>query len=94
MTDKPELNYVLAGYFANVIITLLNAYPYKIIKYLYTQRKDALKKILFHSNQKAFAILSSKLLNIESYMKTSDTPQMQGVKIVKIRGWILKQFFR
>ena len=75
MTDKPELNYVLAGYFANVIITLLNAYPYKIIKYLYTQRKDALKKILFHSNQKAFAILSSKLLNIESYMKTSDQKQ-------------------
>ena len=75
MTDKPELNYVLAGYFANVIITLLNAYPYKIIKYLYTQRKDALKKILFHSNQKAFAILSSKLLNIESYMKTSDQNQ-------------------
>ena len=75
MTDKPELNYVLAGYFANVIITLLNTYPYKIIKYLYTQRKDALKKILFHSNQKAFAILSSKLLNIESYMKTSDQKQ-------------------
>ena len=75
MTDKPELNYVLAGYFANVIITLLNTYPYKIIKYLYTQRKDALKKILFHSNQKAFAILSSKLLNIESYMKTSEQNQ-------------------
>ena len=71
MTDKPELNYVLSGYFANVIITLLNTYPYKIIKYLYTKRRDALKKILFHSNQKAFAILSSKLLNIESYMKPS-----------------------
>ena len=71
MTDKPELNYVLSGYFANVIITLLNTYPYKIIKYLYAKRRDALKKILFHSNQKAFAILSSKLLNIESYMKPS-----------------------
>ena len=71
MTDKPELNYVLSGYFANVIISLLGTYPYKILKYLYTQRRDALKKIIFHSNQKAFAILSSKLLSIESYMKFS-----------------------
>ena len=75
MTDKLELNYVLSGYFANVIISLLNTYPYKIMKYLYTQRKDALKKILFHSNQKAFSILSSKLLNLESYMKASEQNQ-------------------
>ena len=71
MTDKPELNYVLSGYFVNVIISLLTHYPYKILKYLYTQRRDALKKIIFHSNQKAFAILSTKLLNIESYFKPS-----------------------
>ena len=71
MSDKPELNYVLSGYFVNVLLTLLANYPYKILKYLYTQRRDALKKIIFHSNQKAFAILSSKLLNIESYIKPS-----------------------
>jgi len=71
MTDKPELNYVLSGYFVNVLISLLTNYPYKILKYLYTQRRDALKKIIFHSNQKAFAILSTKLLNIESYFKPS-----------------------
>ena len=41
MTDKPELNYVLSGYFVNVILSLLNNYPYKIIKYLYTKRRDA-----------------------------------------------------
>ena len=84
MTDKPELNYVLSGYFANVIISLLNTYPYKIIKYLYTQRKDALKKILFHSNQKAFSILSSKLLNIESYMK-AESEQNQ-----ELNGFIIE----
>ena len=71
MTDKPELNYVLSGYFVNVILSLLNNYPYKILKYLDTKRRDALKKIIFHSNQKAFAILSVKLLNIESYIKPS-----------------------
>ena len=70
MNDKPELNYVLAGYFANVIITLLNKYPYRILKYLYTQRRDAIKKIILHSNQKAFAILAARILNLEEFIST------------------------
>ena len=97
MTDKPELNYVLSGYFANVIITLLNTYPYKIIKYLYTKRRDALKKILFHSNQKAFAILSSKLLNIESYMKPSTEQNNETNEFVTenipYRNELIKEIF-
>ena len=52
------------------MITLINNYPSQILKYLYTQRKDAIKKIIFHSNQKAFAILSLKLLNLESYISS------------------------
>ena len=67
MNDKPELNYVLSGYFLNVMQILLEKYPSKILFYLYNIRKDALKKILFYSNQIAFSVLSSKLLNIESY---------------------------
>ena len=68
MNDKPELNYVLSGYLANIMITLLENYPSKIIKYLYTQRKDAIRKIIHHSNQKAFAILSLKILNLETFV--------------------------
>ena len=68
MEDKDEFNYVLSGYFANVIITLLTKYPSQILKYLYTVRKDALRKIVFHSHQKAFSILSLKLLNLENYI--------------------------
>ena len=68
MKDKAEFNYVLSGYFANIIITLLTKYPSQILKYLYTVRKDALKKIVFHSHQKAFSILSLKLLNLENYI--------------------------
>ena len=67
MNDKAELNYVLSGYFANVMITLLDNYTFQMLKYLYTERKDAIKKIVFHSNQKAFAMLSTKILNIETY---------------------------
>ena len=67
MNDQPEFNYVLSGYFANVMINLLDKYPTQILKYLYTIRKDALRKIVFHSHQKAFSILSLKLLNFENF---------------------------
>ena len=67
INDKPELNYVLSGYFLNVIQILLEKYPSKIITYLYNIRKDALKRIVFLSHQSAFSILSSIVLNIESY---------------------------
>ena len=71
MNDKVELNYVLSGYFANVMITLLDNYPSQMIRYLYTQRKDAIRKIIFHSNQKAFAILSLKIINFETFITSN-----------------------
>ena len=73
MSDKPELNYVLSGYFLNVIQILLDKYPSKLLTYLYNIRKDALKRIVFRSHQNVFSTLSSKLLNLESYKK-SDEP--------------------
>ena len=73
MNDKPELNYVLSGYFLNVIQILLDKYPSKLLTYLYNIRKDALKRIVFRSHQNVFSTLSSKLLNLENYKK-SDEP--------------------
>ena len=73
MNDKPELNYVLSGYFSNVILTLLEKYPFKVYYYLYTVRKDALKKIIFRSHQRVFSIISSKLLNLENNDKLKES---------------------
>ena len=70
MSNKLELNYVLSGYVCNVLTALIDNYPFKMLKYLYTVRKDAVKKIIFHSNQKSFSTLSLKLLNIENYFIT------------------------
>ena len=67
MDDKPELNYVLSGYFSNVIITLLTKYPTGLLNYLYKVRKDALKKIIYHSHQRVFSIIAIKLLDLEKY---------------------------
>ena len=67
MNDKEELNYVLSGYFSDVMLSLIDKYPSQMLKYLYTMRKDAIKKIVYHSNQKALSMLCQKLLNIESF---------------------------
>ena len=65
MSYKLELNYILSGYFSEVMMNLLTSYPFVIFKYIYTKRKEVLKKILFRSNQNSFATLSQKLLNLE-----------------------------
>ena len=67
MNNKQELNYVLTGYFTNAIMALLKINPTKTLNYLYKIRKDALKKIIFRSQLRAFSILASKLLNLEKY---------------------------
>jgi hypothetical protein len=63
---KPELNYILPGYFSEVMINLLTHHPHETYKYIYTKRKKVLKKILFRSYQKSFATLSQKLFNLET----------------------------
>ena len=89
MNNKPELNYVLSGYFANVMISLLDKYPSQLLKYLYTIRKDAVKQIVFHSNQKAFSMLALKILNIENYVSSilnkvkSDPKNEENKKILE-----------
>ena len=67
-TGKKELNYVLSGYFSDILMTLIDKYPTKILKYLYTIRKDALNEIINHSHQKSFLLISAKLLKILSFI--------------------------
>ena len=67
MSNKPELNYVLSGYVSNTLLALIKTYPTKLLNYLYKNRKDALKKIIFRSQQRVFSVLASKLLNLEKY---------------------------
>ena len=64
--DKIELNYILSGYFSDVVKNLLDKYPLEMYKYFYIKRKEIVKKILFRSYQKSFAELSEKLLHLES----------------------------
>ena len=44
MNDNINLNYVLSGYFSNIMMKLIDKYTNKILKYLYLKRKDVLEK--------------------------------------------------
>ena len=67
-TDKTELNDVLAGYFTNILITLIDKYPTKLILYFYILRKDVLEQIINHSYQRSLSKLSFKILKIEDIL--------------------------
>ena len=68
ISDKPQLNDVLCGYFSNILISLIDKYPIRFLAYLYSIRKDALKQIVLRSYQKSLSILSLKLLKLEDFL--------------------------
>ena len=88
MNDKPELNYVLSGYFAKIINTILNKYPSKVLNYFYEVRPDALQKIIFHSFQNIFSALSAKLLNLENYFG------FKGSKHINFRNELIGKYIK
>ena len=64
MTDS-ELNYVLCGYFSSLMLNLLNINSSIIIKYLFLQRKDILKRLVYHSYRKSIAEILCKVIKYE-----------------------------
>ena len=71
LQKKIELNYILCGYFLEVILELIKCYPSEIIKYIYSQRKEVIKIILFRSYQKPFSDLAKELIPLEKQFEYS-----------------------
>ena len=88
MNDKLTLNYVLSGYFSNVIMALLNKSPSKLLNYLYDIRPDVLEKIVFRSYQRVFSALSGNLLNLEKYGLSDNS------KFINFRNEIIGKFIK
>ena len=65
---KKKLNYILCGYFSEVLMTLIETYSFELLIYLYVVRKDALLQIIRHSYHKSLSEISSKLLKLNNYM--------------------------
>jgi len=65
--DYEKLNDVLCGYFASIIISLLNKYPIDMFLYILFIRPDAFEQIVLHSYQDSLMSISLKLLKFKNY---------------------------
>ena len=65
LIDDSELNYVLCGYFSSLMTTLFNINYISIVKYLFTKRKDILKRFVYHSYRKSIAEVICKIIKYE-----------------------------
>ena len=72
LMDDSELNYVLCGYFSSLMTNLLNINSKIIIKYLFLQRKDILKRLVYHSYRKSIAETLCKILKYENKFKDDE----------------------
>ena len=88
LETKKELNYVLAGYFSKFFHTLLSRKPKKIINYLYQERKDIIKQIVFHCYNKSICDLLIKILNFDNIM-----PSMSSSLSINFNGENNNNFF-
>ena len=90
LTDA-DLNYVLCGYFSSLMSILLNNYYNIIIKYLFSQRKDILNKLVYHSYRKSIAEILYKIINFED--KLNDDSGIDLNEFSETRLDIIKNIF-
>ena len=70
LATEEELNYVLCGYFSSFMKNLLNINQPIIISYLFNQRKDSLKKMVYHCYRQSISDVLIKIMQYEG--ETSD----------------------
>ena len=73
LMDESELNYVLCGYFSSLMTNLLDIDCITIIKYLFLERKDILKRLVYHSYRKSIAEALCKIIKYEDKFNKQNT---------------------
>ena len=97
LLDDSELNYVLCGYFSSLMTNLLNIDCIKIIKYLFLERKDILKRLVYHSYRKSIAETLCKVIKYEEKFNQQNTEQKEEYdekEFSLIRLDIIKDIFK
>ena len=88
-----KLNYVLSGYFSSLITNLLNVNPKVFLKYIYTERKEVLDKMITHCYRKSISDILSKLLFFENYLQNDPIDEETKNDMNETRNMLFTDIF-
>ena len=86
LSSQTEPNYVLCGYFASIIKTLLGMDHKVIIKYLYLENKDFIRKLIYHSYRQSISEILNKIVQYDSNEEEFNIEDMALIRMDILEG--------
>ena len=86
LSSDSEPNYVLCGYFASIIKTLLNMDQTLIIKYLYVENKEFIRKLIYHSYRQSISEILNKIIQYDSNEEEFNIEDMALIRMDILEG--------
>lgn len=93
LSNDSELNYILCGYFQTIMINLISDNPLVMIKYIYLERKDILRRFVYHSYRKSISEILCKLLKYEESLEEVSKDKYNEEELSSIRFEIIVDIF-
>ena len=86
LSSETEPNYVLCGYFASIIKTLLTMDQTVIIKYLYIENKEFIRKLIYHSYRQSISEILNKIVQYDSNVDEFNAGDMALIRMDILEG--------
>ena len=86
LSSDSEPNYVLSGYFASIIKTLLNMDQTLIIKYLYVENKEFIRKLIYHCYRQSISEILNKIVQYDSNEEKYNIEDMALIRMDILEG--------
>ena len=86
LSSENEPNYVLCGYFASIIKTLLNMEQTLVIKYLYVENKEFIRKLIYHSYRQSISEILNKIVQYDSNEDEYNVEDMSLIRMDILEG--------
>ena len=86
LSSNSEPNYVLCGYFASIIKTLLGMNQTLIIKYLYLENKEFIRKLIYHSYRQSISEILNKIVQYDSNEDEYNIEDMALIRMDILEG--------
>ena len=90
LTSNNEPNYVLCGYFASLIKTLLNSKSTLIIKYFYKENKDFIKKLIKYSYRESISEILNRIFQYDMTVEEFNIEEMDLTRMEILEGLFSK----